>query len=804
MDFKKVWPHAVAIATFFIIVFIYFIPLFQGEQVDGHDNDTWLGGAKEINDFREANGTEPLWTNRMFSGMPAYQISMESKNNLLLYVYKGLLKICPFPAFFIFAGLISFYVLLITLKFDYRLAIAGGISFAMCSFNFYIIQAGHNSQALAIALMPLVVAGILQTFRGNYLLGAGLTAFGMAFEIMANHVQISYYLGLMLMVFFISELYFATKNKTMVKYFTACAIIGVASLIGVMSNSTSLLTTYEYGKDSTRGKSELTKVNAPASSGLDIDYAFQWCYGKAETFNLLVPNILGGPSQSDIGTNSKTYDYIAKNFGADQALSFSQKAPAYWGDQPSVNGADYMGAMAIFFFAVGMFLVQGRKKWWLFAATILSFVLSWGKNFMAFNEFWYNNFPLYNKFRSVSFILIIASFTIPFLSMLTLKKLFDAKVALAEKQKALMRGLYVVGGLLVLILIGSAGFSYSGPVDTNFAQNPDLLVALKADRAKLLRMDTLRSLFFVLLAFGAIWFYLKKKLDMKYVLIALPILFLIDMWPISKRYLNDSHFKPKQQTDNPFTKSAADEQILQDKELGYRVINTTVSTFNDASTSYYHNSIGGYHGAKLERYQELIENHISKNNMSVLNMLNTKYFIVSPKEGQSPMAQMNPEHCGSAWFVPEFKIVANADEESKSLEKFNPRVTAFIDQRFKDKIGNFKINYDSVATIQLTKYDANYLVYKSKCATDQLCVMSEIYYEKGWNAYVDGKLTPHWRCNYVLRSMIVPAGNHTIEFKFEPVIYKTGETISLASSSIMLLLFFGALIIPFFRKQKSA
>ncbi|MBK8846674.1 MAG: YfhO family protein [Bacteroidetes bacterium] len=807
MNKNKVIPHLIACSFFLVLSLAYFLPTLQGEQIDGHDNNTWLGGAKEVLDFREKYGTDPLWTNRMFSGMPAYQISMMPKGNMLATVYNALIAVMNYAPLFILLAMLSFYVLMLTLRVDWKLAISGAVGFAFCSFNFIMLQAGHNSQVLAIALMPLLVAGILLAYRGNLLLGAALTSFAATFQVMANHVQITYYLLILIGIMIISQLIFAFKEGKIVDFIKASLVLAIAGAIGVASNASTMLTTYEYGKDSTRGKSELKKEGEKATSGgLDIDYAFAWSYGKSESFVMLVPNALGGPSQQNLGEKSQTYETVKNMAGPDQAAQLVKTAPTYRGDQPTTNGAFYMGAIMIFCFVLGMFLADNKLKWWVLTGTLLAIILSWGKNFMIFNEPFFNLFPLYNKFRSVSFVLVIVSFTVPFMATIGIKEFFNKNIDEQKRKKALLHSFYGVGGMLVLMLLAGFGMSFIGSVDDNFKQYNDLLVALRADRARMFKLDTLRSLLFVSAAFGVLWFALKKKINYQWLVIILPLLVVLDQWPIAKRYLNDTHFKPKTTTENPFIPTEADNQILQDKELGFRVMNTSVSTFNDASTSFFHNSIVGYHGAKLERYQELIENQIAKQNMSVLNMLNAKYFIVQSQgqqgqQGGPPMAQQNPGRCGSAWFVPEYKLVADASEEMKSLDKFDPKQITFIDKRYSEQLNGFKISFDSTASIKLTQYLANHLIYEYSCNSSQLAVFSEIFYDKGWNAYIDGKLVPHFRCNYVLRGMVLPAGNHKIDFKFEPAIYAKASNISMIASSLMLLIFLGGIGWSIFKKE---
>ncbi len=800
IETKKLIPHGIAIAVFLIITVLYFFPLFQGKGLEQHDIAQWTGMSKELTDFRNKYHTEPLWTNAMFSGMPAYQISTLYPANLMQYLNDVLIFFLPSPASYIFLALLSFYLLMLVLRFDYRMGIAGAVAYAFSSYNFVIISAGHNSKAHAIALIPLVFAGIIMTYRGRWLFGGALTAIALALELYANHLQITYYLMITIMVMVIAYLIDAIVNKTIVEFVKRSLVLAVSALLGIIPNYTSLAATYEYGKYSTRGPSELTSKGE--SSGLDKDYAFSYSYGISETFTLIIPRFHGGASVEPLSENSATYQALISNgVPMQQAKSFIQNVPLYFGDMLSTSGPPYAGAIICFLFVAGIFLIKGKEKWWLIAATVLSFMLAWGSNFLSFNEFFFYHFPGYNKFRAVSMILTIAQFTMPLLALLALKQIFDSKNAKQEILKSLKLSFYITGGFCLLFALLPGLFNdFTSNADEQLKQYGWLIDAIKSDRESALRMDALRSLIFIALSFGVIWFMLKEKLKAPLAMAIIAVLVLVDLWTVDKRYLNDQNFTSKSKTVNPFEPSQADLQIMQDKTLGFRVMNTTVSAFNDASTSYFHRSIGGYHGAKLKRYQELIENCIAKNNMSVLDMLNTKYIIVSNNEHQ-PVAQLNPGALGAAWFVDSLKIVANADEEIQSLDSFNPRTTAVVDKRFEPVIKGFTPSHDSTASVKLTSIVSNDLIYETQTALPQFCVFSEIYYDKGWNAYVDGKKADYVRANYVLRAMVVPAGKHTVEFKFEPEVYATGEKVSLAGSVLVLLLFAAGTFMEF-RKSK--
>lgn len=791
MRLKNLLPHLYVILFFLAICAVYFSPVIQGKELRQHDIQQWEGMSKELQDFREKYNTEPLWTRSMFGGMPAYQISVLYPANLVKYVDELLTIVFPVPFGYIFLAMLGFYILLLTLKLDYRLAVAGAIGYAFASYNFIIIMAGHNSKMHAIALVPFVVAGVMMVFNKRYLAGGAMTAMALALQIYANHLQITYYLALALALLGVVELYKTIRDGSWMHLAKSASVLIIALVLSVLPNITGLWATYEYGKDTTRGPSELTEKKV--STGLDIDYAFSWSYGISETMTLIIPDFMGGASASDLGKNSATYKALVANGAGAQANQFVQQAPLYWGDQPSTSGPVYFGAIMVFFFVLGIFLVKNEYRIWLLSATILFIMLSWGKHFLAFNEFFFHYIPGYNKFRTVSMTLALAGMTIVLLGMMGIGQLFNPEVKAEWKRKALLWSFYITGGITLLFaLIPGFFFDYTASVDENFKQYEWLVEALQTDRENTLRMDAFRSFLFIGLTFALLWFYLKNKVKLTYAMIGIAALVLLDMWPVNKRYLNNDHFvKGSKNKKEVFTPTQATLSIMQDQSLGYRVMNTSVSTFNDASTSYFHHSIGGYHGAKMKRYQELIENQISKNNMQVLNMLNTKYFIVNGQEGSGPMAQQNPGALGAAWFVREYQLVPDADAEMKALDDFQPAQTAIVDKRFGDQLQGFTPVYDSAAVVRHTDYKPNHLTYETETASEQLAVFSEIYYDKGWKAFIDGQPAPHFRVNYVLRAMRIPAGKHKVEFKFEPAVYYTGEKIALAGSIILLLLVAG-------------
>ena len=777
LKFKKLSPHLVVILLFVGISFIYFSPLLQGKLLNMSDITHWKGMSKEVTDFREATGQEALWTNSMFSGMPAYQISTRSNGNLIQYVAKTISLGIPRPANLLFLYLLGFYLLLLSLKLDYRISAVGAIAFSFSSYFFIIIMAGHMTKAHAIAYMPMVVAAVLYTYRGRMLLGGVLTALTVALELYANHLQITYYLVLMLFLIGLVQFVKDFRAKNLIDFSKRSGVLILAALLASATAVTRLSTTMQYGTESTRGKSELTNNLDNKTSGLDKDYATSWSYGIAESFTLLIPNFYGGASQGKLTTDSETYKAIKRAPNAKQLI---KQLPLYWGTQPFTSGPTYAGSIVMFLFIFGLLFVKSEMRVWILLATIMSIMLAWGKNFMPLTDLFLDYFPGYNKFRAVSMILVIAEFTLPLLGFFALNKFLTTDSS--NKKKPLKSAFYIVGGLtLIFALMPTLFFDFVGGQDDSLAKNGWPIDALQSDRAGLLSADAWRSFTFITLTFGAMWMFLKNKINSKYVILIVGVLVLADMWTVNKRYLNDDNFARKSKVQVPYQETAADQQILTDKDPNFRVFNQSVSTFNDASTSYFHKSIGGYHGAKLKRYQELIENHIATGNMAVLNMLNTKYFITP--QGK---VQQNPGALGNAWFVNEIDIVANADAEIAALNGFNPASTAIVDARF---IEQMIVGPDNAgAIISLTEYKPNYLKYNSTTKKVGIAIFSEIYYNKGWNAYINGEFKPYFRANYVLRGMKIPAGNHVVEFKFEPAVYHVSELIALASSVILLLL----------------
>jgi len=820
---KKLTPYLVAIVVFLVITLVYFSPVLEGKKLKQHDIAMWKGMSKEIADFRESTGEEALWTNSMFGGMPAWQISVHYNGNLMKYIDKTVTLGLPFPANYVFLYFLGFFILLLVLRVNPWVSLAGAIAFALSSYFFIVLGAGHNTKAHAIGYMAPVLAGIILAFRGKYWQGALLTAVALSLEIKANHLQITYYLLILVIIYGIFKLVESIKQKQLPHFFKATGFLLIAALFAVLTYSTSLLATYDYGKDTMRGAPELTGEETNKSNGLNKDYITAWSYGIAETWSLMIPNAKGGAS-GQIG-KQKALEKADRNY----RQNISQQS-AYWGDQPGTSGPVYVGVIVVFLFILGLFIVNTNLRWILLAATILSIMLAWGKNFMPLTDLFIDYFPGYNKFRAVSMILVIAELTMPILAFLALDRIIKNPDLIRKNMKVFYISLALSAGLILIFYITPSMFFsfFSDYEETQFRsmmQGKDagqvvlFMTNLEDVRIAIFRADALRSFFFVIGAALLIFAFVFGKIKKGWVIAGIAVFVLIDMAMVNKRYLNDDNFVRARQADVPFSPMPADRQIIQDKDPNFRVLDLTKSTFNDASCSYFHKSIGGYHGAKLQRYQDLIEHYIQSEiavisstisgggmtfekildvfkKQQVLGMLNTRYIIYNPDA--QPL--YNSSAFGNAWIVNDFKLVNNADEEIAALGKNDLTLTAIVDERFLEQLESKDFKTDRAATISLTSYAPNHLVYQFDAHTDQLVVFSEIYYNKGWNAYIDGKEAPYFRANYVLRAMAVPGGKHTIDFKFEPRVWVIGEKISFVSSLLLILLMIGGIVFELKKK----
>ncbi|MGL5788088.1 MAG: YfhO family protein [Bacteroidales bacterium] len=792
-DFKKSLPYLLTIGLFLAISVIYFAPdLFEGKVLFQGDTQQGIANGQEAKEFFEQTGEKTRWSTHLFSGMPTYQMSPSYESDATLrFLTKAYSLFLPGPASLIFIMLIGFFILMKSLKVNNGLSILGAIAWAFSSYFFIIIEAGHIWKFVALAYIPPTIAGLIWTYRGSYLKGGIVYTLFMTFQILANHIQMSYYFAFLMIGLAIAYLIDAVKNKTLSAYWKATATLAVGSVLAIGMNSSNLYHTYDYSKHTIRGKSELVDENKQQTpAGLDKDYITAWSYGVDETWTLLVPNFKGGAT----GYMDKTATQGAKPEYRETLAQMNQ----YWGDQPFTSGPVYVGAFILMLAIFGFIVVKGPFKWAVLAVTLLTIILSWGKNMMFLTDLFIDYFPMYNKFRTVSSILVVAEFTIPLMAILGLKEILDnPKKLMKENKVAAIASFAFTGGMALLFAVAPTLFNnfLSAQEAAAFlpqAQgNPqvaDILLSLEEARASIMVSDAWRSFFIILGGCVILFLYAKNILKSNVTIGILIVICLIDMWSVNKRYLNSENFVPKKRTENPFPKSPADEAILQDKDPNYRVFNLTRDPFNDATTSYYHKSIGGYHPAKLRNYQDLIEHQLSKNNMSIINMLNTKYFIVQGENGQ-PEAQLNPGAMGNAWFVNQIKWVNNANEEMSEMDHFNPAETAIIDKRYEKLVPNSgQIRKDSTDHVKLISFAPNALTYSVKNTGGKgFIVFSEVYYD-GWKATIDGKEVPIIRTDYILRGLEVPEGEYEIKFDFHPTSITVTETIAYVSLSILIII----------------
>ncbi len=802
---KAFFIHFFVVVFFVIAALAYFYPVLQGKVIKQSDIEQFTGMAKEQVDFRKKTGEEPYWTNSAFGGMPTYQLGAYYPHD---YVKKLdlFIRFLPRPADYLFLYFIGFYILLCCMKIDFRLAVLGALAFGFSTYLIIILGVGHNAKAHALAYLPMLLGGILLVFREKYLWGFLLTAIAMALEIRANHYQMTYYFMFLVLILGVVYLVDAIRKKKLKGYFTSVGLLIVAVGLGIAANATSLMATKEYADWSTRGKSDLT-INPDGSTkentgGLEKKYITQWSYGVIESLNLFVPRLFGGSSSEDLGENSKSYDFlIDQGISRNQALSFSSGLPLYWSDQPGTSGPAYIGAIIFFLFILGLIMVKGKAKWWLLGGTLLSLFLSWGKNFSILTDFMIDYFPLYDKFRAVSSAQVVLELCVPILAVLALREIFSASVKISEKVKSLKIAFFIVLGLGVSLFVFKGMFSFEGPNDAFLKKNygDELVSLIQSDRKAVYNSDLFRSLIYVFLAALALWFFIKDKLKTNIAIVALGVLIVSDLVGVDKRYVDNDNFVAKRKMLQPFPETPLDQQINKDEGV-FRVYDPSEG-LNGARTSYYHQSIGGYHAAKPGRLEDLFSFHIYKGNMGVLNMLNVKYVVQQDEKGQSYPA-VNPEANGNAWFVKELVQVENADVEIQALDTLQTKTAAVATSEMLKAVSDTNFNVDSLSTIELTDYVPNHLTYTSKNNAKGVAVFSEMYYPQGWNAYIDGQPKDHFRVDYTLRALEVPAGQHTIEFKFEPQVIKTGSKITLASSIVFGLILIGGVGFTFYRSRK--
>lgn len=849
---KQLWPHLVVVAVFITVTFAYLSPLLKGKTLVLGDISNFKGMAQEMTEWKDKTGEHILWTNSMFGGMPTYQISAANNTNLLSYVDKAFSLFLPRPADYLVLSMLGFYLLMCVLKVDKWWGAIAAIAYTFGSYFIISILTGHTSKVHAMAYIAPIIASVILTYRGKYLLGGALTMLFLSLQLYCNHFQITYYTIIFCFILAVALAWENIKNQQLSTFIRASVVSVAAGLLALLPNATQLWLTYDYGKYTTRGKSELT-IPSPSdgadaeaakknnqTGGLPRDYITAWSNGVGETFMLLIPNFKGGESAAIANVDKKALKEV--DSGYRQQIGGSS---AYFGEQPFSGGPTYAGAIVIFFFVLGLFFVKGPLKWAILVGTLISIMFSWGSNFNGLTNFLIDNLPGYNKFRSVSMNIVVANVLIPVLGlwaifeMVKIPDFLNQPFSLLGKETKL-KNLHMF--ILAFVLTGGLSLAmYAAPkafntfitqteqtqLDEMAEKQPDQADAianyidnLETARIALFKPDALRSGLLVLVAAVVLFLFFKLKFDTRILAVILGVLIVGDLFMLDQRYIDKKNFISKEKDKVPFPKTTAFTSLENDKDPNFRSLNLAASTFNDASLSFYNKSIGGYHGAKLKRYQQLIEFRLQKeigfitttlraggitdsvlkamfNGVPTLNMLNTKYLVVNP---DAP-ALRNPAAFGNAWFVNEIKWVANPDSEIVALNTINPRTTAAIDKVFEADLKGFNPVADSTASIKLTSYSPVELQYETNAAKDQLAVFSEIYYKNGWNAYLDGKLVPHQRANFVLRAMQIPAGNHKVVFKFEPEDYAKGQKISLAGSGLLLLLVALALFLSF-RKNK--
>lgn len=828
--FLKILPDAAAVLLFVVIGFIYFFsPVSEGLVLAGSDHTGAIGSAVELTQYHERTGEETRWTNALFSGMPTYQMAPSYKSRTILDGVRSVYELgLPTVVMYVFILLIGFYILMRAFGFKPMVGVFGAIAWAFSSYFFIIIGAGHIWKLLTLAFIPPTIAGMVLCYKGKYLWGGAVLALFLAFQILSNHLQMTYYFLPVMALIWVAYLVSAIREKWLSRFCKATITMALAAIVAVAANLPNLYHTYQYSKETMRGRSELAAEGSAAKSGLTAEYITQWSYGIDETLTLLVPNAKGGASvplsQSEIALKNGNF------------TQYYNGISMYWGDQPGTSGPVYVGAIICLLFVLGLFVVKSPLKWALLAATVLSVLLSWGHNFMGFTQWFIDNVPLYNKFRTVSSILVIAEFTIPLLAIMGLVcVLRDPQSTLGKKSWKLWVSFAIVGGMsLLYALFPSLNNPYYSAAEfSQLSQYPEIFNDIISSRKAIFVADAWRSFFYVLAGAALVWLISKRKLKAIVGVAALTVLCLVDMYAVNKRYLNDDMFVPQQDINNAFVKTAADEQILQDPDFDYRVLNLTTNTFNENETSYFHKSIGGYSAVKLGRYQDLIDNHIgremgnvikaineSRGNLvevngdslfPVLNMLNDKYFIVGsasradlPREAVVTAALKNPFAMGNAWFVDEINYVSTPNQEIAALSTTPLRRAAVADLSFKPTLGDTEgtARHDSTSTARLTKYEPNALTYELDSKQGGIVVFSEIYYP-GWTATIDGAPLELGRVNYVLRAARVPAGKHIVEMEYKPSSIAITETIAYIAIGLLILVFVAALATTIIKQKKS-
>ncbi|MFW0714282.1 YfhO family protein [Pedobacter sp. N23S346] len=808
--FNKNGIHLAIIAIFVVITFAYFSPVLQGKAPQQGDVLQAKAMQKEIMDVKEATGKGPLWTNQMFGGMPAYQIWVQYPSNITTYGIDLIKGVFPDPVGTVILYLLGAYLLFCVLKINPWLAAAGAIAFAFTSYNFIIIAAGHSNKALAIGFFAPILAAIILTLRGRYLVGGSLLALFMALEIRSNHIQMTYYLFIALFILACIELYHAYKDKQLAGYGKSLGFISAGIVLAVLVNAGTLWTTYEYGKETIRGKSNLTTDKSEPANGLDKEYAYQWSQGVGESFTFLIPNLYGGASSIDemIKPESNTYKAVEKNLqGVDprQVIGYvaqNLNTNQYWGNKPGTSGPYYFGVIICLLFVFGLFIVQHRWKWWILGSSILLLFLSFGQNFPLISDIFFDYLPMYNKFRAVESILAVVGLLVPLLAILAIKEAQEGKYDQKYLVQRLTWSAGITGGLsLIIAVMPTAFFSFTQAnqsqvldaltqtLQNNRGAAMEIINGVVADRVALARADALRTLLFIAIGFGLTWAFITKKMNMQLAFGLLALFILVDLWQVDRRYLNSQNFVSKSDLANHYQARDVDNFISADKDPNFRVFDLSLGDpFKSAETSYFHKTVGGFHSARLKRFQELVDHQLTKSiNQDVLDMLNTKYIITQDPQNGSYKMQRNPTAAGNAWFVESIQFVKNSDEEMKAISSFDAKKEAIVDESYKALVDSKILGTGQEGFIKLTDYKPDHLTYEYSTAKEVVAVFSEIYYNKGWKMYIDGVEKPYFRADYVLRAAKLEAGNHKLEFIFHPTSYYAGENISLAGSIILVI-----------------
>ncbi|WP_405206893.1 YfhO family protein [Aquimarina sp. LLG6339-5] len=801
---KRFIPHLLVIIGFIIASLAFFNPVLSGKMIFQNDIKLYEGMAKQQKDHRKKTGEETFWNNSAYGGMPTYQLGAKFPHDYMDKLDR-LIRFLPRPADYLFLYLTSFYILLLVMRIPWKIAILGALAFGFSAYLIIIIGVGHNSKAHAIAYFPLVIAGILLVFQKRYIWGFILTSLAMGLEIQANHYQMTYYLGLLVFVIGVTYFIDAFKRKEIPHFLKSSVILIVAAILGLATNATTLLSTSEYAETSIRGKNLLADATTTSSekNGLDYEYITEYSYGKLESLNLFIPKLMGLGRASDLGKDSAFYQkLIMLGESPENANYYANVTGLYWGAQPFVEAPPYLGITVVFLALLGLLLVKGRLRWWLLGGIILSLVLSWGKNLDFLTRFFVDYIPLYNKFRAVSSIQVILEFVVPIAAVFGLYQLFNQKTSFQERQKKFLISLGVFGGLcLIFWLFGGSLFSFKSPGDVQLAiEQPGIFDALKEDRITIMKSDSLRSLIFILLIGTLLWFTLKKKLSENLMLVGVGILILVDLVGVDRRSVDSDSFISKREYKSYFQPTAVDKEIQKDKSY-YRVLDQARG-FNNSHTNYFFNTVNGYSAVRPRKMEDVYFGHIAKGNLQVINMLNIKY-VIQQNEKRQLDVQLNPSVNGPAWFIEELKFVDDYKTEFEALNNINTKNTAVIRNDFKEELAGYTPTKDSISSISISKTDPDHLAYNSYTEKPGFLVFSETYYKDGWNAYIDGKPETIYPVNYMLRGLKVPTGKHTIEFKFEPQVVKTGSTITLASSIIFGLLFLGALFFEYKKRKET-